>query len=285
VTEPSDSSTETPEQRNLRYLAPNLITLTGLLFGVTSIAAAHHQNFALAGWMIIYAVLFDRLDGMVARRLRATSDLGMQLDSLADFLNFGLAPPFLLYCYLCARPDLPFDSGWERPYLLAACALWTLAAAFRLARFNIQSDDTAPTKVFFGVPTTLAGGTVTIWFLAFLKYSRVGDTFGGGKVFGDWTTPRGIWLWTPLVLALGGLLMASSVRIPKVGKMASRFWTVFVLAMALFGYFGGFLRLWPELMAIQPTVWLIVFLVLGQFSERLKSLTPPPLFPRRPSAS
>ncbi len=284
MTEPSDSITESAEQRNLRYLAPNLITLTGLLFGVTSIAAAHHHNFVLAGWMIIYAVLFDRLDGMVARKLRATSDLGMQLDSLADFLNFGLAPPFLLYCYLCSRPDLPFDDGWERPYLLVACAIWALGAAFRLARFNIQSEDTAPTGVFFGVPTTLAGGTVTIWFLAFLKYSSPGATFGGGKVLGDWTTPNSLWLWTPVVVGVFGLLMASTVRIPKVGKSESRGWTAFVLLMAGSGYLFGFLRLWPELMAIQPTVWLIVFLVMGQFSERLKSLTPPPLFPKRPSA-
>jgi len=279
------TAAETEGERSIRYLAPNLITLTSLLFGVTSVAASYHHNWDLAGWMIIYSVLCDRLDGLVARRLRATSELGMQLDSLADFLNFGLAPPFLVYAYLCARPDLPFDDGWERPYLLAACALWVLAAAFRLARFNIHSDETAPTRVYFGVPTTLAGGTVAIWFLAFLKYSVPGPTFGGPKVFGGWITPHAVWLWMPVAIAIGGLLMASTVRIPKVGKTANKATTAAVLVLVLFGYVCGFARLLPEVMAWQPTVWLVTFLVMGLFSERLKSLEPPPLFPRRPDSS
>ncbi len=279
-----DVPAETESIRSIRYLAPNLITGMSLLFGITSIAASYHHNWDLAGWMIIYATLCDRLDGLVARYLRATSELGMQLDSLADFLNFGLAPPFLIYAYLCARPDLPFDDGWERPYLLAACGLWTLAAAFRLARFNIQSDDKVPTKVYFGIPTTLAGGMVAIWFLVFLKYSAPGPTFGGPKVLGGWLTPRGVWFWMPAVLAAGGLLMASTVRMPKVGKASNRAGTAFVLVMVLFGYFCGFARLLPELMAIQPTVWVITFLIVGQFSDRLKNLEPPPLFPRRPGS-
>jgi CDP-diacylglycerol--serine O-phosphatidyltransferase len=274
---------ETENERQIRYLAPNLITLTSLLFGITSIAASYHHNWDLAGWMIIYSVLCDRLDGLVARRLHATSELGMQLDSLADFLNFGLAPPFMLYAFLCSRPELPFDDGWERPYLLAACAIWVLAAGFRLARFNVQSDDKNPTKVYFGVPTTLAGGTLAIWFLAFLKYSVAGHTFGGPKIFGDIITPRAVWLWMPAAIAIGGFLMASTVRMPKVGRTNSRGLTAFVLVMVLFGYVCGFARVLPELMAWQPTIWLVGFLVAGIFSERLRSLEPPPLFPRRSS--
>lgn len=286
MTEPGDSSKlETESERHIRYLAPNLITLTSLLFGITSIAASYHHNWDLAGWMIIYSVLFDRLDGLVARRLRATSELGMQLDSLADFLNFGLAPVFMLYAYLCARPDLPFDDGWERPLLLGACALWTLAAAFRLARFNIHSDENVPTKVYFGVPTTLAGGTLAIWFLAFLKYSAPGHTFGGPKVFGAWITPRAVWTWMPAAIAAGGLLMASTVRMPKVGKTGNKGLTAAVLILVLLGYVCGFARVLPEVMAWQPTIWLVGFLIVGLFSERLRALEPPPLFPRRPASS
>ena len=284
-TREADNPRETESERRIRYLAPNLITLTSLLFGITSIAASYHHNWELAGWMIIYSVLCDRLDGMVARRLRATSELGMQLDSLADFLNFGLAPVFLLYAYLCWRRDLPFDDGWERPYLLAACGLWTLAAAFRLARFNIHSDENVPTKVYFGVPTTLAGGTLAIWFLAFLKYSVAGATFGGPKMFGGWVTPRAVWLAMPVAIAIGGLLMASTVRMPKVGKTGNRGLTAFVLVMVLFGYACGFARVLPEVMAWQPTIWLVTFLVAGLFSSRLRALEPPPLFPRRPQSS
>jgi CDP-diacylglycerol--serine O-phosphatidyltransferase len=274
---------ETENERQIRYLAPNLITLTSLLFGSISIAASFHRNWDLAGWMIIYSVLCDRLDGLVARRLHATSELGVQLDSLADFLNFGCAPPFLLYAYLCSRPDLPFDDGWERPYLLAGCAIWVLAAAFRLARFNVAADDKSPTKVYFGVPTTLAGGTLAIWFLAFLKYSVAGPTFGGPKVYGGWITPREVWTSMPIVIGVFGLLMASTVRVPKVGKTGNKALTAAVLILVLFGYVCGFARVLPEIMAWQPTIWLIAFLVIGLFSDRLRSLEPPPLFPRRSS--
>src|ERR1041385_7290291 len=94
--------------RFFRYLAPNLITLSSMIFGLVSLWSAHTGNFPLAAWMIIYAVLTDRLDGLVARALKATSELGMQLDSFADFLNFGVAPAFLVLAYLSGRPDLPF---------------------------------------------------------------------------------------------------------------------------------------------------------------------------------
>src|SRR4051812_1624537 len=94
--------------RVLRYLAPNLITLSSMIFGLVSLWSAHNGNFALAAWLIIYAVLCDRIDGLVARALKATSELGMQLDSFADFLNFGVAPAYLVLTYLSWRRDLPF---------------------------------------------------------------------------------------------------------------------------------------------------------------------------------
>ncbi|MBK7195620.1 MAG: CDP-alcohol phosphatidyltransferase family protein [Myxococcales bacterium] len=161
----------------LRYLAPNLITAASLVFGLVSLSAAHRGDWRLAGWMIIYAVMCDRLDGLVARRLKATSEFGVQLDSFADFLNFGLAPAFLIYSFLrlpnpaTAALALPFDHGVGRAYLAGACAVWVLAAVFRLARFNVMAEDDVPTRIYFGVPTTLAGGLLVIWFLALLKYS------------------------------------------------------------------------------------------------------------------
>src|SRR5882762_7226092 len=94
--------------RVLRYLAPNLITLSSMIFGLVALWSAHDHDFALSAWMIIYAVLTDRIDGLVARALKATSELGMQLDSFADFLNFGVAPAFLVLTYLSWRPDLPY---------------------------------------------------------------------------------------------------------------------------------------------------------------------------------
>src|SRR6478735_8800104 len=91
--------------RVLRYMAPNIITLSSMVFGLVSLYSAHNGNAPLAAWMIIYAVLTDRLDGLVARALKATSELGMQLDSFADMLNFGIAPAFLVLMYVGGRVE------------------------------------------------------------------------------------------------------------------------------------------------------------------------------------
>ena len=272
--------------RKARYLAPNFITGTSIVFGMASLGLAQHGHWRLAAWMIIYAVLGDRLDGMVARKLRATSELGVQLDSFSDFLNFGVAPAFLMQAFLTApdtiaRYDLPFDHGWGRVYLLGACAIWVLCAVFRLARFNVNApDDGKPTRWFFGVPTTLAGGVLIIWFLTFLKYADTGPTFGGPKLLGhSITTPRGVWLVFPAAMVLGAYLMASSWRMLKMADPKNKALTWFLLLSAASGYVFGWLQLMPEYMLWMPTLWLVIFLPWGKLAEEAKGLHPPPLFP------
>jgi CDP-diacylglycerol--serine O-phosphatidyltransferase len=270
-------------KRFLRYLAPNAVTATSMMFGLVSLVATHHGNWQLAAWMIIYAVLTDRLDGFVARTVRGTSEFGMQLDSFADFLNFGIAPAFLMHTFLTSHP-IPgmtgMEHGWSHAALVLACAIWVLAAVFRLARFNVISDDQVPTKIFFGIPTTLAGGLLAIWFLALLKYAAPGDTFGGPKLLGaSWTVPNEVWPWLPVGMVLGAYLMASSIRMPKVAPSTSRFASIFVLVNVVIGYGLGFARLLPEFLVISPTLWIVVFLIWGQVSETAKNLRPPRLFP------
>jgi CDP-diacylglycerol--serine O-phosphatidyltransferase len=271
-------------KRFLRYLAPNAVTATSMMFGLVSLVATHRGVWELAAWMIIYAVLTDRLDGFVARAVRGTSEFGMQLDSFADFLNFGVAPAFLVYTFLTSHPAPELQvaqSGWLHASLVFACAVWVLGAVFRLARFNVISDDKIPTKIFFGIPTTLAGGLLAIWFLALLKYAQPGPaTFGGPKLLGEgWTVPVGVWLWFPLGMVLGAYMMASSLRMPKVGAASNRAATAFVLVNVLLGYGLGFARLWPEFLVISPTLWITVFLVWGQVAARARDLRPPRLFP------
>src|SRR5690606_10915599 len=175
-------------------LAPNLITLSSMIFGLVSLWAAHQGNASLAAWLIIYAVLTDRIDGLVARALKATSELGMQLDSFADFLNFGVAPAYLVLMYVGGRVEY-YQSGVGHYLLFAACGAYMLCAVFRLARYNVLSDDQVPTKIFFGFPTTLTGGLVAIWMLLFLKYDPTYRAFGGPKLFGDLETPVGVWTY------------------------------------------------------------------------------------------
>jgi CDP-diacylglycerol---serine O-phosphatidyltransferase len=262
----------------IRYLVPNAITGASMLFGLISLGNSAAGNYALAGWMIIYAVLSDRIDGLVARSLRATSALGMQLDSFADFLNFGIAPAALAFSYLSRRPDLPYQNGVWWWSLTCLCSVWVLCAVFRLARYNISADDGTPTKIFFGVPTTLAGGLFAILFLAFLKYDASYQSFGGPKLLGNIQTPREIWLYLPIYLGLGAYCMVSSLPMPKGGKSASKAFTIFVFGSMGFGYLCGFARLLPEICVIFPTLWVVVFLIWGQVSTEARRLKPPPWF-------
>lgn len=270
--------------RFIRYLAPNLITLASMIFGLVSLWSSHRggEHTPLAAWMIIYAVLTDRLDGLTARAMKATSELGMQLDSFADFLNFGVAPAYLALTYLSGRSDLPFQDGLGQFLLFAACGAYMLCAVFRLARYNVLTDDQVPTKIFFGFPTTLAGGMIAIWFLVLIKYDPTGPTFGGAKIFGDgFHTPLSVWKYFPIAIAVGGYLMASRLPMPKVGMTKSKAMSAFLLVLMIGGYICGFAMMFPELLFWMPTVWSIVFLIWGQASSHARAMYPPPLFPKK----
>jgi CDP-diacylglycerol--serine O-phosphatidyltransferase len=280
--------------RFFRYLAPNVITLSSMIFGLVSLWAASTDRPALAAWMIIYAVLTDRLDGLVARAVKGTSDLGMQLDSFADFLNFGVAPAYLVLSYLSSRSDLVYwsgpngdDGGTEHTLLFIACGAYMLCAVFRLARYNILTDDQVPTKMFFGIPTTLAGGLIAIWFLVLLKYDPRMELqpFGGSKLFGDeiWT-PQWVWTYFPIFVVVMGYLMASRLPMPKVGMTKNKVISAFLLALVAIGYVCGFAMHYPEICFWMPTVWCVMFLFWGQASAEWRAMYPPPLFPKKEPA-
>jgi CDP-diacylglycerol---serine O-phosphatidyltransferase len=270
--------------RFLRYLAPNLITLSSMIFGLVSLWSTHNGDAPLAAWMIIYAVLTDRLDGLVARAVKGTSELGMQLDSFADFLNFGVAPAFLVLTYLSGRPDLPYHDhdGTAYTLLFIACGGYMLCAVFRLARYNVLSDDQIPTKMFFGFPTTLAGGMLAIWILLLLKYDPHQAPFGGARLFGDaLKTPPGVWTYFPIAVVVLGYLMASRLPMPKVGMTKNKLISVILLTLVAIGYACGFAMRYPEICFWMPTVWSVMFLIWGQASASARAMYPPPLFPKK----
>jgi CDP-diacylglycerol--serine O-phosphatidyltransferase len=268
--------------RTLRYLAPNLVTGANLVFGMLSVAASVEGRYVDAAWWICYAVLTDRIDGFVARRLKATSELGVQLDSFADMLNFGVAPAVLVYTALGSAPGLPFGGGWERAALIGGCAAWVLAAVFRLARYNVVAGQ-GPVDVFFGAPTTLCGGLLVVWFLTLVKYSPEGAPLYAGevagyKLLGGWETPEIAWQLFPVGLWLGAFLMVSTLRVRKLGMLPSRALTAFVLTNVAAGYILGFARLFPEYLIVPPTGWLLVYLAKG-LSAEARTIKPPPIFP------
>lgn len=274
--------------RALRYLAPNLITGLGMCFGLLSLAAAYEGHYVSSAWYILYAVLTDRLDGFVARLVRGTSELGVQLDSLADFLTFGVCPAVLVFASIGGEHGLPsFQAGAGRIVLMAGCAVWVLSATFRLARYNIRGEPGAPTpKIFFGVPTTLAAGLLAVWFLAFAKYAELGapldpvEAFGGPKLLGaSIATPEAVWRYFPLALFVGGLLMASNLRMPKLGLMRSKLFTIFVMANVVVGTVCVFGRVFPEFCVLPPTIWIVMFTIWGRLSREARNMVPPRIFP------
>lgn len=118
--------------------------------------AENFHYFIAAGLCIMLAAVFDGLDGPLARLLKSQSQLGEQLDSLADLTTFGLAPGFLMYkiyLYEIIIAKTAFGTPWDIPVGMAIAAIFPLCAAFRLARFNIAHDPSS----FVGLPSPVAG--------------------------------------------------------------------------------------------------------------------------------
>jgi CDP-diacylglycerol--serine O-phosphatidyltransferase len=130
-----------------RIIVPNLVTLLALCMGLTAIRFAQEGEFERAVIAIIIAAILDGLDGRLARALRGTSRFGAELDSLADFVDFGVAPALILYFWGLHEIR---SFGWF------AALVFAIAAALRLARFNVMMDDPNrqpwQTHFFTGMP-------------------------------------------------------------------------------------------------------------------------------------
>jgi CDP-diacylglycerol--serine O-phosphatidyltransferase len=147
-------------RENLRkgvYILPNLFTTGGLFSGFYSIIATIHGQYDVAAWFILIAAVFDGLDGRVARMTNTTSRFGVEYDSLADLVAFGVAPAVLMYMWALR----PFGKlGWLAAFLYVVCG------ALRLARFNVQAT-TVESKSFLGLPIPAAAGMVASCVLLF----------------------------------------------------------------------------------------------------------------------
>jgi len=149
------------KKANLIYLLPNLFTASSIFVGVISIVEASKGNFILASWLILLALVFDGLDGRIARMTNTTSQFGVEFDSLADIISFGMAPAMLLYFFI--------GDEFGRFGILVS-ALYVIFGAIRLARFNISTAKTDP-NVFIGLPIPTAAIFVSMWILLFHKYA------------------------------------------------------------------------------------------------------------------
>lgn len=138
---------------------PNLFTFTNLSCGVLSLIMTFEGNFRWACLFIIFAGLVDRYDGRIARFLQVSSDLGKELDSLADLVSFGVAPSILIFSLY------NFIHFGLIGYLLLL--IFPIAGAYRLARYN----STTFSGSFMGVPITIAGTFLALYGLVTLRYT------------------------------------------------------------------------------------------------------------------
>ena len=150
----------------LAHLIPNMVTLGAVCVGLTAVRFALDERIDLAVIALVVAMFMDGLDGRLARALNSTSLIGKELDSLADFFNFGIAPGLILHLALFNQ-STRVDFTWVAIMLVAACC------AFRLARFN-ASQDTQIAQTFEGVPApVLALLTLLPVYLHLLEFECI----------------------------------------------------------------------------------------------------------------
>lgn len=183
--------------RRVVVVVPSFFTLANLFFGFWSVIAAFSGNFKWAGYFIVFGGVLDMFDGRIARLSNTGTRFGAELDSLVDIVSFGVAPALLMYF-------LEFSNAGRFGWVL--CFLYVMAAAIRLARFNVvAAQGGSGTSWFTGLPSPAAGMTLaayysfsqTTWYsqsLAYLNLQNFGLAF--------------------LMVALGGL-MVSNVRYPR----------------------------------------------------------------------
>ena len=233
----------------VRTLAPNLVTLLALCAGLTGIRMAFEGRYVLALAAIVFAAILDGVDGRLARLLKGTSRFGAELDSLSDFVNFGVAPSLILYFW--GLHDLK-SAGWIAALAFAICA------GLRLARFNVMSEDPDrpawAANFFVGVPAP-AGAIIVLLpiYAVFLGFPR---------------SPFLIWATLVYTLAVAGLMVSRlpvlsgkrvGTRVPP--EMVGPVVLVLVLFVAL-------LIAYPWIILTAGTLAYLVSLPFGWMSYR-----------------
>ena len=246
---PEDDTEDSGDRRTLPVvqLIPNLVTLLGLCAGLTSMRYAMAEAYTTAAVLIVLAALVDGMDGLLARKLNASSHFGAELDSLSDFVCFGVAPGVFVYSFTLSQwPGI----GW--PLVL----VYTLCACLRLARFNVNRNAPPPPgrAHFVGVPAP-AG--------AMLCLLPIYLTLAGWIDMRDWPGVSGVYV------AIVGLLMIS--RLPTPSPKA---WRVprnrAVFVMVAVAIYAGALATRPFVVLVLSDLAYLAVLAWGSWRERAR---------------
>lgn len=237
---PKGQKEEPPEpQLHLLKLLPNLVSILALCSGLTAIRLAIAGNIAGAVFLIALAAALDGLDGRLARMLKSESAIGAELDSLCDFVNFGVVPGIVLYLW---GLQAEIDMGWIAVLVYAVCCM------LRLARFNVGNRKAEPAEktVFIGVPSP--AGAMLVLLPIYLGHVT------------DYHLPAmGVALWMVLV----GSLMISHLRTPSLKKIT------IAASLARYALVGGVVIVaslvtypWATLLVLS-SAYLLAILVLA----------------------
>lgn len=178
----------------LLYILPNLFTSASIFSGVFAIILSSQGKFALGCWYILLSMVLDGLDGRVARLTNTASKFGVELDSLADVVAFGVAPAILLYFFV--------GSEYGR-YGIAVSGLFVVLGAVRLARFNISTGNEP--NFFLGLPIPSAAAITVLWVLF---YEKMQPLFLQENKY--------IFL---IIAFIASILMVSNIRYPSFKKL------------------------------------------------------------------
>ncbi len=236
------------------FVLPNLITLAAIFCGFNAIRIcakpdAALEDFNRAAVLLIFAMLFDLLDGRVARMTRTQSAFGLQIDSLADVVSFGVAPALLMYQWVLHRD--PF-------FGLMVAFLFVAGGAIRLARFNVLSSGEGgapvkPGKYIIGLPTPAAAGILISLVVA--------NTAAGGAL----GAPQYTWVMFAVTLGLS-LLMVSNVKFRSFKDLKLNSATVLMVLFAI----GSCVFIARVLKPQFVLVWLAGFYVVIGLIETLR---------------
>ena len=195
--------------KKTRYLLPNILTLGGVCLGISSIKFSIDGNYSLAVTLILFAAILDALDGRIARLIKGTSEFGKELDSLTDFVSFGIAPVFILYFW---ELNTYGKFGWAITLIYSVCCV------LRLARFNLTKIDNQQNwknNFFEGIPSP-AGGLLILMPLIY-ELTDLNFIFGVREA-------------TPFLTIFIALLMVSKIPTPSLKKITiSSKTTIFLL--------------------------------------------------------
>ncbi|HEX8111146.1 MAG TPA: CDP-alcohol phosphatidyltransferase family protein [Kofleriaceae bacterium] len=264
-----------------RYYLPSAVTIVGIAFAAIAVQRAVEGQYRTAAWWAMYCLLTDNIDGAIARRLRASSPFGAQLDSFADFFSFGVAPATVFYAFFASTPGAGWSDPVHRGVLSLLVLLLITCVAIRLARFNVTHSVAGAKRFFVGWPTTYIGGMLAALFTLALKYGDpawAADDPGGDqlRLFGD-VRLDGMMRLLPWLLLPASLVMISKLRMPR-AALTGRRWVDILLAVTMVvGYGLGLARRLPEYLVAGGVVYMAISLRYHLISRGASPL--PPLFP------